>query len=101
MGDSRDQDGAIKARERGDVRPLETVIGEGRSAGTVLDATIQGKKYKLKVLDSEGRVRNVEVEAGSDGRGRSGSDGRGRDSVGNGGGEAHESSGGRGRGRGR
>ena len=86
----------------------EDRFGEGR----VLDAKKDGSKYKVKVLDPEGRVRNVEVDAPSGGRGggssggssgsSSGGSGSGGSAGGNSGGdESNEGSGGRGRGRGR
>lgn len=100
LGESRDQDRALRARSHGDVQPLESVIGSARSKGKVLDVQISGGKYKMKVLDPDGHVRSVDVDgSGSRGSGSSGSSGgSGSNSSG---GDSHEGSGGRGRGRGR
>lgn len=92
LGSSRDQDAAYNARSQGRVRALDSVIGTGRSTGKVLDAELDGSRYRVKVLDNDGRVRRVDVDASSSGSGTRGSSGsRGSD----------EGSGGRGRSRGR
>jgi hypothetical protein len=108
FGESRDQDQAYRARTKGEAPALNSVIGSGRRKGRVLDAQLQDGKYKLKILDEQGRVRSIEVEpsGGSEGHGggdNSGSDrgnGSGNSGSGNGRGGG-ESSGGRGRGHGR
>jgi hypothetical protein len=106
FGESRDQDQAYRARTTGEAPALNSVIGSGRRKGRVLDAQLQDGKYKLKILDEQGRVRSIEVEPGGSeghGGGNSGSDrGSGSGSSGSGSGrDGGESSGGRGRSHGR
>jgi uncharacterized membrane protein YgcG len=96
LGEGGDQDRALKARSRGDAPALDSVIGQARTKGRVLDVELSGGKYKAKVLDDEGRVRNVDVDS----HGGSGSALHGSGSSG-GRGSGDEGSGGRGRGRGR
>ena len=95
LGTSRDQDAAYKARSQGNVRSLDSVIGSSRSNGKVLDAELNGSHYRVKVIDNDGRVRRVDVDASSGGSGSRGSTGDSRSRG------SDESSGGRGRGRGR
>jgi hypothetical protein len=108
FGESRDQDQAYRARTKGEAPALNSVIGSGRRKGRVLDAQLNDGKYKLKILDEQGRVRSIEMEpsggyeghgggsgnSGSDRGSGSGSSGSGRDGGG-------EGSGGRGRSHGR
>ena len=83
-------------------------FGESR----VLDAQKKGSGYKVRLLDPDGRVKNVDVDSTSRGGGGSGGgDGSGPSTTSggnssasggsNGGGGSDEGSGGRGRGRGR
>ena len=96
LGETGNQAQALRERSQGSVKSLDSVIDSARSKGKVLDVELKGAKYRVKVLDAEGRVRNVDVDAsgsrgGSSDNGSSSSGGRGSD----------ESSSGRGRGRGR
>ena len=101
FGESRDQDQAYRARTKGEAPALNSVIGSGRRKGRVLDAQLQDGKYKLKILDEQGRVRSIEVEP-SEGHGDGGNSGRGSGSDSSGSGrDGGESSGGRGRSHGR
>ena len=105
FGESRDQDQAYRARTKGEAPALNSVIGSGRRKGRVLDAQLNDGKYKLKILDEQGRVRSIEVEPGGSeghGGGNSGSNsGSGSGSSGSGRDGGGESSGGRGRSHGR
>ena len=126
LGESRDQDRAYKARHRGEVRSLDSVIANARAKGKVLDVQLKNKRYKVKILAPDGRVRTLDIDAGwgeharrgsggggddrgrddssGPGSGRDDSSGSGSGSGGHGGGDdhggrdEHEGSGGRGRG---
>lgn len=101
FGESRDQDQAYRARAKGEAPALNSVIGSGRRKGRVLDAQLNDGKYKLKILDEQGRVRSIEVEpGGSEGHGGGDNSGSGSGSSGSGR-DGGESSGGRGRSHGR
>lgn len=123
FGESLDHDKAFRARSKGVVRSLDSVISGMRQRGKVLDVELKGSKYKLKILDRNGRVVTTVVDAstGGDmsgsGKGESGSGssggggtsggsdrgpggGRG-DSGSSGGNDRNESSSGRGRDSGR
>jgi hypothetical protein len=102
FGESRDQDQAYRARTKGEAPALNSVIGSGRRKGRVLDAQLQDGKYKLKILDEQGRVRSIEVEpsGGYEGHG-GGNSGSDRGSGSGSGRDGGESSGGRGRSHGR
>jgi uncharacterized membrane protein YkoI len=96
LGEFGNQAQALRGRSQGSVKSLDSVIDSARSKGKVLDVELKGAKYRMKVLDTDGRVRNVDVDAsgsrgGSSDNGSSSNSGRGSD----------ESSSGRGRGRGR
>jgi len=102
FGESRDQDQAYRARAKGEAPALNSVIGSGRRKGRVLDAQLNDGKYKLKILDEQGRVRSIEVEpsGGYEGHG-GGNSGSDRGSGSGSGRDGGESSGGRGRSHGR
>ncbi len=91
FGESRDQDQAYRARHRGEVRSLDSVIGHARSKGKVLDVQLKDKRYKFKILFPDGRVRILEMDAGWGDH--SGPGGGGGDHSGSGGGEDSGSSG--------
>lgn len=106
LGDSLDQDRALKARRNGEIVPLGPVMKAARTRGKVLDVQIKGGRYVLKILDENGRIKYIDGDAldGSRGRDRErdrhGSDSSGsreerEDSSGRGGGD--EGSGSRGR----
>ena len=83
FGESRDQDQAYRARAKGEAPALNSVIGSGRRKGRVLDAQLNDGKYKLKILDEQGRVRSIEVEpGGSEGHGSGDNSGSGSGSSG-------------------
>jgi hypothetical protein len=65
FGDSPDQDRAFNARRSGAVAALDKVIAGARLKGKVIDAQLKGGRYVIKLLDDSGRVRSVELDAGS------------------------------------
>ncbi len=83
LGESRDQDRAYKARHRGEVRSLDSVIANARAKGKVLDVQLKNKRYKVKILAPDGRVRTLDIDAGFGDHARRGDDssgpGSGRD----------------------
>lgn len=72
LGDSLDQDRALKARRNGEIIPLGSVMKAARSRGKVLDVQIRGGRYVLKILDKNGRIRYIDGDSldGSGGRDR-------------------------------
>lgn len=92
---SGDQNQAYQRRMSGDVRPLEVVMSQSQSLGTVLDARLIGNSYRLKILSSSGHVRTVFVDATTGSRSQSGSSaGGGRGGSDGGSGEGGSDSGG-------
>lgn len=69
FGESLEHDRAFNARNRGDVATLDKVIAAAHVKGKVLDVRLQGKKYLIKYLDENGRVKTIEIDATSAGRG--------------------------------
>jgi hypothetical protein len=81
LGESLDHDKALRARNQGTVRSLDSVMSGARRHGKVLDVELKGSKYKFKVLGSDGRVVTIIVDASprgqGSGSGRGDSDGGG------------------------
>ena len=92
---SGDQNQAYQRRMSGDVRPLEVVMSQSQTLGTVLDARLVGNSYRLKILSSSGHVRTVFVDATTGSRSQSNSNaGGGRGGSDGGSGEGGSDSGG-------
>jgi hypothetical protein len=103
FGDSPDQD---RARSRGTAATLDKLLEAAHVHGKVLAAQLQGKKYLVKLLDDNGRVKTVEFDPSSvggdvstpasrgSGGGSSGSGGGGSSGSGSSGGGSSGSSGG-------
>ena len=68
FGESLEHDRAFDARNRGDVATLDKIIAAAHVKGKVLDVRLQGKKYLIKYLDENGRVKVIEIDASSAGR---------------------------------
>lgn len=97
FGESLDHDNALRARNKGVVRSLDSVISGIRQRGKVLDVELKGSKYKLKILERDGRVVTMIVDASTSGEmansGKGDSRGGGSESSGMSGGSDHGSSG--------
>lgn len=87
-GGSSGQDEAYDGRQSGSLKPLVTVAREVAAYGKILDARLVGSQYRLKIIDTQGHVSTLIVDAGfgrgghkakgaseSDGNNGSGSDG--------------------------
>lgn len=70
LGDSLDQDRALKARRNGEIVPLGSVMKAARSKGKVLDVQIKGRRYVLKILDENGRIKYIDGDTLDGSRGR-------------------------------
>jgi uncharacterized membrane protein YkoI len=65
-----DQDAVREAVQHGQVRPLEEILGRirGKLAGDIVGVKIDRKErwlYEIRVLNADGRLLDVEVDAQS------------------------------------
>ena len=63
FGEKLDQDRAYNARSRGDVAALDKVIAAAHFNGRILDVRLRLGKYVFKLLDDNGRITTVDVDA--------------------------------------
>ncbi len=63
FGESLEHDRAFDAHNRGDIPGLDKIIAAAHVKGKILDVRLQGKKYLIKYLDENGRVKVTEVDA--------------------------------------
>lgn len=65
----QDQDAALEALQRGEVRPLAEILRQLQSkiAGEIVETEFENKKgiwiYELKIISPSGRMREIEVDA--------------------------------------
>ena len=59
--------GAATAQARepssGNCEPLDKNVAAAQPKGKILDAHLQGNRYRIKYLDENGRVRVIEIDA--------------------------------------
>src|SRR5262249_61028459 len=72
FGDGIDEDPEYTPHRRGDVATLGRVGAAAHLRGKILDALLQGRKYRIKLLDENGRVKIIELDAGLGGCGGGG-----------------------------
>ena len=63
FGESLEHDRAYNAHNRGDVASLDKILVAARLKGKVLDVQLKGVKYIIKLLDDNGRIKIVEIDA--------------------------------------